>query len=131
MNTKTRGRSVSTELNRREGMRLPDYHPPYKEVMNHERGVPGPRGASPARVLACAGDADGTRAALRRALRSSALAAGIIRENHILGKGGESMKEDDVVGLVLIAGAALYVAAHVALAFIRPMLPAVVKVITR
>ncbi len=41
------------------------------------------------------------------------------------------MKKDDVVGLVLIAGAALYVAAHVALAFIRPMLPEVVRVLAR
>ncbi len=131
MNTKTRGRSVSTELNRREGMRLPDYHPPYKEVMNHERGVPGPRGACPARVPAWAGTADGTRAALRRALRSPALVAGTIGENHIQGKGGESMKKDDVVGFVLIAGAALYVAAHVAFAFVRPVLPAVVSVLAR
>ncbi len=99
--------------------------------MNHERGVPSPRGAGPARVPACAGTADGTRAALRRALRSSALAATTIGENHILGKGGKSLKKDDVVGLVLIAGAALYVAAHVAFAFIRPMLPALVKVLVR
>lgn len=46
-------------------------------------------------------------------------------------EGGESMKKDDVVGLVLIAGAALYVAAHVALAVIRPVLPALVSVLAR
>lgn len=41
------------------------------------------------------------------------------------------MKKDDVACLIFIASAALYVAVHVGIAFIRPMLPAVVKVLVR
>ena len=41
------------------------------------------------------------------------------------------MKKDDLFGLLLIASTLLYVGAHVALALLRPVLPAIVGVVSR
>jgi hypothetical protein len=41
------------------------------------------------------------------------------------------MKKDDLVGWFLIVGTLLYVGAHVVLAVLRPLLPAIVSVVSR